>query len=188
MIKNHILLFQLPGNWPTTKKCAPYFRGNTEFPIYLEKLIMRSPCHSAWISTFFLTGGNFRRCLVIKNYRRISILSAIAQLFELLNYRNRFEELQVLISSNTHISFWNQRGRIWKMVCRWIQSTPVVQSIRHQLILIKLALAVSPAECGLRSYRLSKEIQVNSGVPQGSHIMIAEPLSWPYRHIQYFRP
>jgi hypothetical protein len=35
MIKNHILLFQLPGNWPTTKKCAPYFRGNTEFPIYL---------------------------------------------------------------------------------------------------------------------------------------------------------
>jgi hypothetical protein len=36
MIKNHILLFQLPGNWPTTKKCAPYFRGNTEFPIYLK--------------------------------------------------------------------------------------------------------------------------------------------------------
>jgi hypothetical protein len=34
MIKNHILIFQLPGNWPTTKKCAPYFRGNTEFPIY----------------------------------------------------------------------------------------------------------------------------------------------------------
>jgi hypothetical protein len=36
MIKNHILLFQLPRNWPTTKKCAPYFRGNTEFPIYLK--------------------------------------------------------------------------------------------------------------------------------------------------------
>jgi hypothetical protein len=36
MIKNHILLFQLPGNWPTTKKCAPYFRGNMEFPIYSE--------------------------------------------------------------------------------------------------------------------------------------------------------
>jgi hypothetical protein len=34
MIKNNILLFQLPGNLPTTKKCAPYFRGNTEFPIY----------------------------------------------------------------------------------------------------------------------------------------------------------
>jgi hypothetical protein len=34
MIKNHILLFQLSGNRPTTKKCAPYFRGNTEFPIY----------------------------------------------------------------------------------------------------------------------------------------------------------
>jgi hypothetical protein len=36
MIKNNILLFQLPGNWPTTKKCAPYFRGNTEFPIYID--------------------------------------------------------------------------------------------------------------------------------------------------------
>jgi hypothetical protein len=35
IIKNNILLFQLPGNWPTTKKCAPYFRGNMEFPIYL---------------------------------------------------------------------------------------------------------------------------------------------------------
>jgi hypothetical protein len=34
MIKNHILVLQLPGNLPTTKKCAPYFRGNTEFPIY----------------------------------------------------------------------------------------------------------------------------------------------------------
>jgi hypothetical protein len=22
-------------NWSTTKKCAPYFRGNMEFPIYL---------------------------------------------------------------------------------------------------------------------------------------------------------
>jgi hypothetical protein len=36
VIKNHILLFQLPGNCPTTKKCAPYFRGNMEFPIYLR--------------------------------------------------------------------------------------------------------------------------------------------------------
>jgi hypothetical protein len=36
MINNHILLFQLPGNWPTTEKCAPYFRGNTEFPIYFN--------------------------------------------------------------------------------------------------------------------------------------------------------
>jgi hypothetical protein len=34
MIKNHILLFQLPCNSPTTKKCAPSFRGNMEFPIY----------------------------------------------------------------------------------------------------------------------------------------------------------
>jgi hypothetical protein len=35
-IKNHILLFQLPGNRPTTKKCAPYFRGNMEFSIYFK--------------------------------------------------------------------------------------------------------------------------------------------------------
>jgi hypothetical protein len=32
--KSYILLLQLPGNWPTTKKCAPYFRGNMEFTIY----------------------------------------------------------------------------------------------------------------------------------------------------------
>jgi hypothetical protein len=38
MIKNHISLFQLPGNWPTTKKCAHYFRGNTKFPIYFHVL------------------------------------------------------------------------------------------------------------------------------------------------------
>jgi hypothetical protein len=34
MINNHFTLFQLPGNFLKTKKCAPYFRGNTEFPIY----------------------------------------------------------------------------------------------------------------------------------------------------------
>jgi hypothetical protein len=41
MIKNHILLFQLPGNCPTTKKCAPYFRGNTEFPIYYRHILCK---------------------------------------------------------------------------------------------------------------------------------------------------
>jgi hypothetical protein len=55
MIKNHILLFQLPGNWPTTKKCAPYFRGNTEFPIY-----------------FFLYGSNFKYSKVLKVKKLIS--------------------------------------------------------------------------------------------------------------------
>jgi hypothetical protein len=30
--KSYILLLQLP----TTKKCAPYFRGNMEFPIYFQ--------------------------------------------------------------------------------------------------------------------------------------------------------
>jgi Reverse transcriptase (RNA-dependent DNA polymerase) len=55
--------------------------------------------------------------------------------------------------------------------------------VRHQLLLIKLALAILPAECGLlRSYFsgrtkrvrietcVSKEIKVTSGVPQGSHL------------------
>jgi Reverse transcriptase (RNA-dependent DNA polymerase) len=54
--------------------------------------------------------------------------------------------------------------------------------VRHQLLLIKLALAVPSAKCGLlRSYFsgrtqrvrigscVSKEIKVTSGVPQGSH-------------------
>jgi hypothetical protein len=36
MINNHFALFQLPGNFSKTKKCAPYFRGNTQFPIYFQ--------------------------------------------------------------------------------------------------------------------------------------------------------
>jgi Reverse transcriptase (RNA-dependent DNA polymerase) len=55
--------------------------------------------------------------------------------------------------------------------------------IRHQLLLIKLALAVPPTKCGLlRSYFsgrtqrvrirncVSKEVKVMSGVPQGSRL------------------
>jgi hypothetical protein len=34
MINNHFARFQPPGNLLKTKKCAPYFRGNTQFPIY----------------------------------------------------------------------------------------------------------------------------------------------------------
>jgi hypothetical protein len=34
MIYNHFALFQLPGNLLKTKKCAPYFRGHRQFPIY----------------------------------------------------------------------------------------------------------------------------------------------------------
>jgi hypothetical protein len=34
MINIHFALFQRPRNLLKTKKCAPYFRGNTEFPIY----------------------------------------------------------------------------------------------------------------------------------------------------------
>jgi hypothetical protein len=35
MINNQFARFQLPGNLLKPKKCAPYFRGNTQFPIYL---------------------------------------------------------------------------------------------------------------------------------------------------------
>jgi hypothetical protein len=35
MINNHFTLFQLPGILLKTKKCASYFRGNTQFPIIL---------------------------------------------------------------------------------------------------------------------------------------------------------
>jgi hypothetical protein len=30
MLMKYFVLFQLPGNWPTTKKWAPYFRSITE--------------------------------------------------------------------------------------------------------------------------------------------------------------
>jgi hypothetical protein len=36
VIKNHFALFKLPDNLLKTKKIAPYFRGNTQFPIYLN--------------------------------------------------------------------------------------------------------------------------------------------------------
>jgi hypothetical protein len=42
MINNHYTLFQLPGNLLKTKKCAPYFCGNTEFPIYSYIIYMRN--------------------------------------------------------------------------------------------------------------------------------------------------
>jgi hypothetical protein len=57
IIKNNIFLFQLPGNWPTTKKCAPYFRGNTEFPIYFfaktQNVLWRfTPNPKVWMQKF----------------------------------------------------------------------------------------------------------------------------------------
>jgi hypothetical protein len=37
MVNNHFARFRLPGNLlKTKKKCAPYFRGNTQFPIYVS--------------------------------------------------------------------------------------------------------------------------------------------------------
>jgi hypothetical protein len=36
------LIISLFLNWRTTKKCAPYFRGNTEFPIYLNGYIIKN--------------------------------------------------------------------------------------------------------------------------------------------------
>jgi hypothetical protein len=40
MINNNFARFQLPGNLLKTKKCAPYFRGNTQFPIYYKPFIV----------------------------------------------------------------------------------------------------------------------------------------------------
>jgi hypothetical protein len=40
MINNHFTLFQLPGNLLKTKKCALYFRGNMEFPIYIVTILV----------------------------------------------------------------------------------------------------------------------------------------------------
>jgi hypothetical protein len=36
MINNHFAQFQLPGSLLKTKKCASYFRGNTQFPIFFK--------------------------------------------------------------------------------------------------------------------------------------------------------
>jgi hypothetical protein len=57
MIKNHILIFQLPGTRPTTKKCAPFFRGNTEFPIYSNNLTAAAKLFKNFTDVgFFLCG------------------------------------------------------------------------------------------------------------------------------------
>ena len=135
----------------------------------------------------------------VTNYRGIAILSAIAKLFELLIYKNMYEELRCSISENQH-GYVKGRSCVSNLleytsfILKSMEDGLQVDSIytdfskafdrvRHQLILIKLALAVPPAECELlRSYFsgrtqrvkigscVSKEIKVTSGVPQGSHI------------------
>jgi Reverse transcriptase (RNA-dependent DNA polymerase) len=86
-----------------------------------------------------------------------------------------------LISLNIHLSSLS----VWKMVYRLIYTdfSKAFDKVRHQLLLIKLALTVPPDRGGLlRSYFsgrrqrvrigscVSKEIKVTSGVPQGSHL------------------
>jgi hypothetical protein len=94
--------------------------------------------------------------------------------FEVWSLRTSTTTLKVdqpiLIFSNPHLSFWYQ----WKTVCRWIQSTMIFErllssAVRHQLLLINLALVDPPAECGLLQSQNRKLIfkgtKVTSGVP-----------------------
>jgi Reverse transcriptase (RNA-dependent DNA polymerase) len=105
----------------------------------------------------------------VTNYREVAILSAIAKLFELLINKNMYKDLQRLISENQH-GYAKGRSTVSNLleytsfILKSIEDGLQVDSIytdfskafdkvRHQLLLIKLALAVPPAECGLlRSY------------------------------------
>jgi hypothetical protein len=51
--KSYILLLQLPGNWPIIKKCAPYFRGNMEFPIYFNLSLNTQKLNCILQNSFF---------------------------------------------------------------------------------------------------------------------------------------
>jgi hypothetical protein len=65
-----ILLLQLPGNWTTTKKCAPYFRGNTEFPIYFKYKCFNcylKNLHISVHSKYFSDGPNSPQLESIRN-------------------------------------------------------------------------------------------------------------------------
>jgi DNA-binding transcriptional ArsR family regulator len=105
----------------------------------------------------------------VTNYREIAILSAIAKLFELLIYKNMYKDLQRLISENQHGCVKSQSTvsnllEYTSFILKSLEDGLLVDSIytdfskafdkiRHQLLLIKMALAVPQAECGLlRSY------------------------------------
>jgi hypothetical protein len=57
LIKKHIALqiidCSCPVSWSITKKCAPYFRGNTEFPIYSLLLCLADKKYTTFHSTFY---------------------------------------------------------------------------------------------------------------------------------------
>jgi Reverse transcriptase (RNA-dependent DNA polymerase) len=127
----------------------------------------------------------------------IAILSAaIAKLFELLIYKNMYKELQRLISENHH-GYVKGRSTVsnpleyTSFILKSMEDGLQVDSIhtthfskafdkvRHQLLLIKLALAVPPDRCGLlRSYFSGRTQRVRIGScvskeikgAQGSHL------------------
>jgi hypothetical protein len=73
MIKNHILLFQLPGNWPTTKKCAPYCATWNFLFIwfYFCLYICRLPPPLIFVSTNHNNFGLQYEPLVIINFHMV---------------------------------------------------------------------------------------------------------------------
>jgi hypothetical protein len=100
---NQILLFQLPDKWPTTKKCAPYFRGNMEFPIYLETIVFRGQ-KSIWndislspainiarddlllhnkFSAVILFNSLWNLFLKVKNWQMVNIFNKVFKIFNL---------------------------------------------------------------------------------------------------------
>jgi hypothetical protein len=72
MINNHFARFQLPGKFLKTKKCAPYFRGNMEFPIYLFYIIYGM--YWKWMYWFHLNHVSYR-WKVIKREKKQNIFS-----------------------------------------------------------------------------------------------------------------
>jgi hypothetical protein len=61
------LIISLFINRPTTKKCAPYFRGNMEFPFYLNKIFSFLEKYR-WKNDIFLSiSWNFSKIGLLKS-------------------------------------------------------------------------------------------------------------------------
>jgi hypothetical protein len=105
-------LFQLPGNWRTTKKCAPYFRGNTEFPIYL-------------LLTYFLPIKSHKTYK--KSITKFRLLSAVATVDRNLCHaydHKRARGLKIWLPASfgpnwcpAYSEFWNS-GSYWFSPCK----------------------------------------------------------------------
>jgi hypothetical protein len=113
MIKNHILLFQLPGNWPTTKKCAPNFRGNMEFPIYFLLLLNyhRYWCHF-WFDWLIFNSYHFKNTYANFNNSPIQLLMSWEVQWS-LSMQDLFISIWVLnvrVVQNSRKYFWNDKN------------------------------------------------------------------------------